>query len=80
MSDNCQQALRLQGKPYPRTCEVCGLGPCKDKRAVADVVGAMVDGTVQAGLLDAIDQLIERLVASRKIVSENGKWLKAPDV
>lgn len=25
---NCQQELRKQGKSYPRTCEVCGLGPC----------------------------------------------------
>jgi len=25
----CQQELRAQGKPYPRTCTVCGLGPCK---------------------------------------------------
>ncbi|SER54598.1 MULTISPECIES: hypothetical protein [Pseudomonas] len=25
----CQQELRAQGKPYPRTCAVCGLGPCK---------------------------------------------------
>ena len=27
MSD-CQQKLREAGKPYPRTCERCGLGPC----------------------------------------------------
>ena len=25
----CQQELRQQGKPYPRTCAECGLGPCK---------------------------------------------------
>lgn len=25
----CQQELRRQGKPYPRTCQDCGLGPCK---------------------------------------------------
>lgn len=24
----CQQILRAQGKPYPRTCRVCQLGPC----------------------------------------------------
>lgn len=25
----CNQSLREQGKPYPRTCAVCGLGPCR---------------------------------------------------
>ena len=24
----CSTTLRLQGKPYPRTCKKCGLGPC----------------------------------------------------
>lgn len=24
----CNRALRLIGKPYPRTCTICGLGPC----------------------------------------------------
>ena len=26
----CQQKLRYQGKPYPRTCAACGSGPCQD--------------------------------------------------
>lgn len=25
----CNNALRTQGKAYPRTCAECGLGPCK---------------------------------------------------
>lgn len=25
----CQQELIQQGKSYPRTCQECGLGPCK---------------------------------------------------
>ncbi len=25
---NCSQNRRLLGLAYPRTCEVCGLGPC----------------------------------------------------
>ena len=25
----CQKDLMQQGKPYPRTCAKCGLGPCK---------------------------------------------------
>lgn len=27
----CSDELREQGKPYPRTCMECGLGPCKRK-------------------------------------------------
>lgn len=29
----CQQDLRAAGKPYPRTCQICGLGPCAAARA-----------------------------------------------
>lgn len=25
----CNEVLREQGKAYPRTCAVCGLGPCR---------------------------------------------------
>lgn len=25
----CNHCLREAGKPYPRTCQECGLGPCK---------------------------------------------------
>lgn len=25
----CNEILRREGKPYPRTCADCGLGPCK---------------------------------------------------
>ena len=28
----CSYALRAAGKPYPRTCTECGLGPCKYPR------------------------------------------------
>jgi hypothetical protein len=27
----CSQELRQQGKPYPRTCSICRLGPCTQK-------------------------------------------------
>ncbi|CAB4240695.1 hypothetical protein UFOVP38_60 [uncultured Caudovirales phage] len=27
----CSATLRSQGKPYPRTCKKCGLGPCVAK-------------------------------------------------
>lgn len=25
---NCTQKLKAAGKPYPRTCAECGIGPC----------------------------------------------------
>lgn len=27
--ESCSQSLVASGKPYPRTCKTCGLGPCK---------------------------------------------------
>lgn len=30
-ASRCMLVLRKQGLPYPRTCEVCGLGPCKEE-------------------------------------------------
>ena len=33
----CNQILRLKSTPYPRTCAVCGIGPCKEiAKAAAD--------------------------------------------
>lgn len=29
MNTQCQRDLQAAGKPYPRTCAICGLGPCK---------------------------------------------------
>lgn len=31
-ASNCSDTLRAQGKAYPRTCAVCGLGPCLHPR------------------------------------------------
>lgn len=28
----CAIELNRQGRPYPRTCGLCGLGPCKEPR------------------------------------------------
>ena len=33
---SCQQVLMTLGKPYPRTCEDCGLGPCKNNTSKAN--------------------------------------------
>lgn len=40
----CQRATQARGEPYPRTCPVCGLGPCSDpqfKTARDDLVALM---------------------------------------
>lgn len=29
VSNKCSDLLRQLGVPYPRTCRVCGLGPCR---------------------------------------------------
>ena len=29
VQSGCIRGLQLSGKPYPRTCPACGLGPCK---------------------------------------------------
>ena len=28
----CRNLLQMAGEPYPRTCAVCGLGPCSKFR------------------------------------------------
>ena len=33
---SCQQELMTLGKPYARTCEDCGLGPCKNNTSKAN--------------------------------------------
>lgn len=32
-SGTCSHELRTAGKAYPRTCSICGLGPCSKERA-----------------------------------------------
>lgn len=38
----CSEELRLQGKAYPRTCMVCGLGPCRRGNKFTPEIGAKV--------------------------------------
>ena len=33
MNPQCSNALREAGQAYPRTCRVCGLGPCRNAPA-----------------------------------------------
>ena len=68
-SAGCTVALRNTGKPYPRTCKACGLGPCKffkeekraslaerqDSQALPDV------GTGRGGRSMTVAELIEEL-------------------
>lgn len=28
INESCQQVMKARKKPYPRTCLICGLGPC----------------------------------------------------
>lgn len=35
--DQCSHVLQAQGRPSPRTCQVCGLGPCRRALATGDV-------------------------------------------
>jgi hypothetical protein len=37
MDGNCRKQLWMLGKPAPRTCEVCGLGPCQ--QAILEYTG-----------------------------------------
>jgi hypothetical protein len=32
----CNKSAQAAGKPYPRTCPLCGLGPCQFVKAAAD--------------------------------------------
>lgn len=34
----CNQELQNEGAAYPRTCALCGLGPCKTEQ-IARIVG-----------------------------------------
>lgn len=56
MTETCNELLRANGKPYPRTCRECGLGPCKQAKPARveqeSTVAIYVDGasTYRAGL------------------------------
>lgn len=58
----CQQELRAIGKPYPRTCQECGLGPCR-RAPAANTPAATVtllkvaEEPAKADLLALVDEL-----------------------
>lgn len=65
----CSETLRQQGKPYPRTCRKCGLGPCIGKPVTTQPAQAGEpdaylhdDGFWTAAKTDAGRQLNDRLL------------------
>jgi hypothetical protein len=34
----CNQVLKEQNKPYPRTCAQCRLGPCRERPSAAEAI------------------------------------------
>lgn len=36
--ENCSQWLANAGKSYPRTCKVCGLGPCRYITGMGEII------------------------------------------
>lgn len=58
---DCSQWLAIQGKPYPRTCRTCGLGPCKRITNKTEMAPAAPEGgpiTMQTGAFTP-EELIE---------------------
>ena len=47
----CSETLRFQGKPYPRTCKKCGLGPCIGKPVTQREWVGLTDEEIDQGLL-----------------------------
>lgn len=65
----CQQRLRAQGLPYPRTCQVCGLGPCHEdadamKKHRTELVGRWADA--QRAVFAAEDALAAAIAARNR--------------
>ena len=55
----CNNVLREQGKPYPRTCAVCGLGPCKHIAAAATTPAPDVSGVMLEPILELWRDLVK---------------------
>ncbi len=49
-SERCSTTLRLAGKPYPRTCAECKLGPCKFPESPAPVRSGLTTDHDDPGL------------------------------
>lgn len=68
MSDypKCTELARLEGRPYPRTCEECGLGPCKRVLAVENETSRKVYVVARDGGYEGYSEPL-RCFASRRL-------------
>ena len=73
MSD-CQQELRAAGKPYPRTCQLCGLGPCKE-RPIAKSPSELDRLRAEAARLQEASGRVRALVKEQ--AEDEGLWFEA---
>lgn len=53
----CQKELQAAGKAYPRTCGICGLGPCRFGKATAEATQDFSDVKLQS-ILDLWGDLV----------------------
>lgn len=67
----CNYVLREEGKSYPRTCAVCGLGPCPRS-------GAPVDGR-DANDLEPLSRLAVKQTMNGYVVTDDlgRQWIAA---
>lgn len=47
----CSEELARQGKAYPRTCAVCGLGPCREAPPSPHIPG---DATIEEEIANVV--------------------------
>jgi hypothetical protein len=43
----CNEQLKTEDKPYPRTCAKCGLGPCKEVQRQGNAALKTIAGLIQ---------------------------------
>lgn len=83
----CQQDLRNAGKPYPRTCLLCGLGPCQKYPKMSDITAKVVMKTPvhpdvevqvqdQANQFLVIGMVIEALESNGKSKAEIDSFIR----
>lgn len=64
--NECIHILRAQGKAYPRTCMLCGLGPCKKSGAEAVAINAHQGITQAPAFISPPAEPDDPLTAKRK--------------
>jgi len=67
-NSTCNETLRAQGKPYPRTCKKCGLGPCigKPKSDTTPPASPVQEPAIKQGW--DVDTLLDKPAAQRQWV------------